>query len=199
VILVGVGANLPHPRYGPPRATCGAALATLAEAPGVTVAGRSRWYRSAPVPASEQPWFVNAVARLETALDPAGLMALLLATEQAFGRRRGEPNAARTLDLDLLAYGELVIGERGRGAPGAGQPPALTLPHPRLHQRAFVLLPLRDVAPTWRHPVTGAGVKALIAALPPDQTAEPMADAAGAFGSEWNAPPRPGGPDNRGS
>jgi 2-amino-4-hydroxy-6-hydroxymethyldihydropteridine diphosphokinase len=195
VILIGVGANLPHPRFGPPRATCGAALASLAEAASVAVAGRSRWYRSAPVPVSDQPWFVNAVVRLETALDPAGLMALLSATEQAFGRRRDEPNAARTLDLDLLAYGDLVSGEAAPAAPGAGQRPAVTLPHPRLHQRAFVLLPLRDVAPGWRHPVTGAGVKALIAALPPGQTAEVMADVAGAFGSEWKAPPRPAGPE----
>lgn len=197
MILIGVGANLPHPRYGPPRATCGAALASLAEAPGVAVAARSRWYRSAPVPAADQPWFVNAVVRVETALDPAALMALLLATEQAFGRRRGEPNAARTLDLDLLTYSELVTGESSILAPGTGQAPAVTLPHPRLHQRAFVLLPLRDVAPAWRHPVTGMDVKALIAALPPGQTAEVMADAAGVFGSEWNAPPRPAGPDNR--
>jgi len=192
MILIGIGANLPHPRCGPPRATCGAALMALAAVPGVAVAGRSRWYRSAPVPASDQPWFVNAVARLGTALDPAALMALLVATEEAFGRRRGAANAARTLDLDLLAYGELVCGE-------TGQPPrpALTLPHPRLHERAFVLLPLRDVAPAWRHPVTGIDVKAMIAALPPGRTAEAIADAAGAFGSEWNAPPWPRGADNR--
>ena len=186
MILIGVGANLPHPRYGPPRATCGAALAMLAEAPGVAIAGRSRWYRSAPMPAADQPWFVNAVARLETALEPAALLALLLATEQAFGRRRGAANAARTLDLDLLAYDDLVLSQAAT-APR----PAVTLPHPRLHQRAFVLLPLRDVAPAWRHPVTGAGIEALIAALPPDRSAEALADAAGAFGSEWNAARRP--------
>lgn len=182
MILVGIGANLAHPRYGPPRATCGAALGHLTATGEVTVAGRSRWYRSAPVPASDQPWFVNAVVRLDTDLDPAALLTRLLATEVAFGRRRGAVGEARTLDLDLLAHGKQVIdGRRDGDAKG----PALTLPHPRLAERAFVLLPLQEVAPTWRHPKTGAHVAALIAALPPEATAEPLADAGGAFGTEW--------------
>jgi 2-amino-4-hydroxy-6-hydroxymethyldihydropteridine diphosphokinase len=88
---------------------------------------------------------------------------------------RGEPNAARVLDLDLLDYESRV------SAPGE-EP---VLPHPRLRGRAFVLLPLSDLAPDWRHPATGETVAALIAALPRDQVAQPLPPAAGLFGSEW--------------
>jgi 2-amino-4-hydroxy-6-hydroxymethyldihydropteridine diphosphokinase len=174
LILVGVGANLPSPRFGPPRATCGAALAALSAA-GITVARCSRWYHSAPVPPSDQPWFVNAVVHVTTALTPAQVLAVLLRIEETFGRRRGVPNAARILDLDLLDY-------HGRiSAPGE-EP---ILPHPRLEGRAFVLLPLSDLAPDWRHPVTGASVATLIAGLPKDQMIEAMALASGLFGTEW--------------
>lgn len=126
---------------------------------------RSRLYRSAPVPPSDQPWYVNAVARIETDRSPRDLLALLHRIEAAYGRERREVNGARTLDLDLLAYGDVVL-RGGDGAP--------VLPHPRMHQRAFVLLPLREVAPDWHHPVLGQTVDDLIAALPPDQTAEPI-------------------------
>lgn len=163
MILVGLGGNLDSPRYGPPRRTLEAALARL-DADGIRVVGRSRFWRSAPVPASDQPWFVNAVAAVETALAPRPLLDALLGLERAFGRRRTVPNAARVLDLDLLAYGGRV------SAPGA----IPALPHPRLAERAFVLHPLADVAPDWRHPVTGKSVAALIAALPPGTRAEPL-------------------------
>ncbi len=194
MILIGIGANLESPVYGEPRATCGAALAALAaraagaeggQGGGLTITQRSQWYKSAPVPASDQPWFVNAVVRVRTALDPDRLIAVLLQTEESFGRRRVGKNAPRILDLDLLAYGETVIGGEGPDDGGAAE---TTVPHPRLHERAFVLLPLRDVAPDWRHPVSGQGVHALIEALPPGQQTEVMADAGGAYGSEWRQP-----------
>jgi 2-amino-4-hydroxy-6-hydroxymethyldihydropteridine diphosphokinase len=117
--------------------------------------GLSRLWDSAPVPASDQPRFVNAVLRAEGAPDPAALLAALHGIEARFGRVRGERNAARTLDLDLLDLNGLI-----RAAP------APVLPHPRLGQRAFVLAPLAEVAPGWRHPVTGETVEALLAALP---------------------------------
>ena len=155
MILIGIGANLPSPA-GPPRQTCEAALAHLGRL-GITVAACSPWYETAPVPASDQPWFINAVAAVQTSLSPTGVLAALHLTEAAFGRQRTEVNAARTLDLDLLAYGDLV---RSDGAP--------LLPHPRLHQRAFVLFPLRDLLPDWRHPVLGETAGELAAKLPAD-------------------------------
>ena len=184
LILIALGANLPHPRYGVPRATCGAALAALADA-GVTITQRSRWYKSAPVPASDQPWFINGAARIKTALPPDALMALLLETEEAFGRNRDEPNAPRILDLDLLAYGELIL------APDGGGEGDLQLPHPRLQGRAFVLCPLLDVAPGWHHPQTGQDAGEMIANLPPGQQTEAIADAGGVFGTEWGDKDRP--------
>ncbi len=157
-ILVGLGANLPSAEGGP-RETLEAALKAFPEH-GLRVVKRSPWYESSPVPPSDQPWFVNGVAVVETALDPQQVLQSLLAVERSFGRQRGERWAARTLDLDLLAYGDQVIdlpAEEGR--------PAVTVPHPRLQDRRFVLLPLKDVAPDWRHPATGEGIDALIAAL----------------------------------
>jgi len=152
VILVGLGGNLPSPEHGPPIRSLSAALKSLA-ARGVVPVRRSRWYETAPVPASDQPWFVNAVVSVETALDPAALLTLLHAVESEFGRIRGAPNAARLIDLDLLDY---------HGRVDTGWP---VLPHPRLTERAFVLRPLLDVAPQWRHPVSGLEATALLAAL----------------------------------
>jgi 2-amino-4-hydroxy-6-hydroxymethyldihydropteridine diphosphokinase len=161
MILLGLGANLPS-SVGPPVKTLEAALRALSDA-GVKIVARSRWYRTAPVPASDQPWFVNGVAQIETSLDPIGLLARLQQTERQFGRQRGMRNAARILDLDILDYEGAVV-----------EGPNLTLPHPRMRERAFVLLPLAEIAPGWRHAKSGQGVSALIAALPAGQKAEPI-------------------------
>lgn len=153
MILLGLGANLPSPA-GPPQATLLAALSELAQH-NVRVVARSPFYRTAPVPVSDQPWFVNAVAVLDTALSPSELLGLFQEIERRFGRVRGpEKNAARSLDLDLLDYQGNIVST-----------PDLLLPHPAIHERAFVLLPLRDVAPEWRHPVFGKPVAKLIARL----------------------------------
>jgi 2-amino-4-hydroxy-6-hydroxymethyldihydropteridine diphosphokinase len=169
-ILIGLGANLPS-EAGPPVATLEAALGRLASA-GIITLKRSRWFMSPPVPPSDQPWFVNGVAAVATALDPAGLLAALHRVEAAFGRVRSVPNAARTLDLDLLAYGDRVESPPTEAAPDLASDlaPDLTrprpvLPHPRLADRAFVLLPLADVAPAWYHPATGRPLAELIRAL----------------------------------
>jgi 2-amino-4-hydroxy-6-hydroxymethyldihydropteridine diphosphokinase len=191
LILIGIGANLPSPRHGPPRATCGAALESLEKA-GLTIAARSRWYKSAPVPVSDQPWFVNAVAQIKTAMPPEDLMGLLLETEEALGRQRAQPNAPRTVDLDLLAFGEVIAPPEG----ASGGATDLSIPHPRLMERAFVLLPLRDIAPGWRHPVLGLRIDEMIANLPEGQQTEPMEDAGGVYGTEWRekkAPHQPTG------
>ncbi len=163
MILIGLGANLPSPLHGEPRQTLEAALTTFGEY-GIDLVRRSRWYRSAPMPPSAQPWYVNGVAVVRTALGPPALLAALNQIETRSGRVRAARNDPRVIDLDLLGYHRVV--SRGGLAP--------TLPHPRLHERAFVLLPLREVAPRWRHPGDGRTVAAMIAALPAGNLAEPM-------------------------
>lgn len=162
MIFIGIGANLPS-SFGSPCETCQRALEALAEA-GLRLTGQSRWYESAPVPASDQPWYVNGVVAVETAEDPAGLLAILHRTEALFGRVRRTRNEARVLDLDLLDYHGLV-------RPG---PAAPILPHPRLRDRAFVLLPLAELAPEWHHPATGEAISRLIAGLDPVQDSRPL-------------------------
>jgi len=166
-IYIGLGANLPHPQYGSPQRTLEAALAELSQR-GLQTRRLSPWYRTAPVPESDQPWYVNAVAEiasdpLHSDRAPDWVLAQLHAVEGAFGRVRSVPNAARFIDLDLLDF----MGKIAPGGPGKA-----TLPHPRLAGRAFVLRPLADLAPDWRHPVTGAAIADLVAALPPDQIIE---------------------------
>jgi 2-amino-4-hydroxy-6-hydroxymethyldihydropteridine diphosphokinase len=161
-VFIGAGGNLTHPLHGPPRQTLEAALQALAQH-GVQLLRVSPWYCTAPVPASDQPWFVNAVAEVATALDARELLAVLHAVERDFGRVRSVPNAPRIVDLDLLDFrGEISAG--GEGAP--------VLPHPRLQQRAFVLRPLADLEPQWRHPVSRHSIATLLAALPADQKIE---------------------------
>lgn len=153
MILIGLGANLDSPA-GPPAATFKAALAALSGWGDVIIVACSRIYRSPAWPNADDPEFRNAAARIETSLSARELLLRLHAVEAEFGRRRGAANAPRTLDLDLLDY---------KGLMSEG---ALCLPHPRLHERAFVLLPLLEVAPGWRHPRTGLGIEEMIAALP---------------------------------
>lgn len=156
MILVGLGASLPSPDGSAPRATCEAAAALLAALPKLRLAALSNWWESAPIPPMPgAPWFVNGVARLEGEMAAATLLGHLQAIEAQFGRQRPFPNAPRTLDLDLLDHEGQVLDT-----------PRLTLPHPRMAGRAFVLHPLAEVAPGWVHPGTGQGVAALVAALP---------------------------------
>lgn len=177
LILIGLGANLPTQTYGPPRAALGAALEAL-ERRGIVIAQRSNWYRSAPVPRDDsQPWFVNGVARVETDLGALELLQTLLDVEATFGRVRSVRNAPRPLDLDLIAYGDDVIE--------TGAPLGARIPHPRLAERAFVVLPLAEIAPDWRHPGTGETVAEMARRLPAGQEIERMEDADGDFGTEW--------------
>ena len=152
MILIALGANLSS-QAGSPEQTLRASLAFLC-APAAPAVSVSKFYASPAWPDPSDPPFVNAVARIETSRDPASLMKLLAEIETHFGRVRAARNAPRTLDLDLLDYdGRIETG-----------PPIL--PHPRIEARDFVLMPLRDVAPHWRHPISGKSVEELIAALP---------------------------------
>lgn len=152
MILIALGSSLPS-RAGDPSATLRAALERLRDN-GVTPVSVSRFYRTPAWPDPRDPAFVNAVAQVMTELSPAELIAALHDTETAFGRVRSARNAPRALDLDILDYD-------GRIKDG---PPVL--PHPRMDRRGFVLVPLRDVAPDWRHPVTGATLTELLDRLP---------------------------------
>ncbi|MGD2140307.1 MAG: 2-amino-4-hydroxy-6-hydroxymethyldihydropteridine diphosphokinase [Burkholderiales bacterium] len=129
--FVGIGANLDDPENGVRRA-----IEALSCLPDTRLVASSSLYRTAPVGFLDQPDFVNAVVELRTALDAHRLLAQLLAIEAQFGRKRSTRNAPRTLDLDLLLYGERQISSE-----------KLTVPHPRMAQRAFVLVPLAEIAP----------------------------------------------------
>ena len=161
MILIALGSNLAAGPWGSPADVCLAALDRL-DALGIGVRALSRFYETAPVPISDQPWFVNAMVSVDCALSAGLLLARLHQVEAEFGRVRRAVNEARVLDLDLIDYN------------GALQAEAPVLPHPRLGGRAFVLYPLRDLAPDWHHPVDGRSVGELIAALPPEQAIRPL-------------------------
>lgn len=149
-VLIAIGANLPHLRLSA-RQTCEQAVQALKNLPELEVEAVSRWYESAPVPPSGQPPYVNGVVRCRTTLAPLALLDALQGVETQLGRVRSVPNAARTLDLDIISIDNIQTNiDR------------LILPHPRATQRAFVLYPLRDVAPEWKDPVTGKGLDALL-------------------------------------
>lgn len=158
---IALGSNLPGPA-GFPEATLAAAAARLASLG--RIAARSSLYSTAPVGLADQPRFLNAVLALETPLTPFQLLGALLLIERDFGRDRAAsvPNGPRTLDLDLLFYADLVIGEA-----------SLELPHPRLAERAFVLIPLHEIAPQLRDPRTGRTVVELLRDL--SAGSEPLA------------------------
>jgi len=151
---VGLGANL-----GERATTCRAALALLLEQPGITLHRASSFYETEPQGRlRSQPRFLNAVVALDTLLTPTELLELLLSIEDDLGRTRTVPQGPRDIDLDLLLYGELCLDT-----------PELTLPHPRLLQRRFVLVPLLEVAPELRHPQTGRRLADHLAAAPPGE------------------------------
>jgi 2-amino-4-hydroxy-6-hydroxymethyldihydropteridine diphosphokinase len=155
-VIIAIGSNLPGADGATPLEICERALRAVASLPGLSGAVRSRWYSSAPVPPSDQPRYINGCVRMQGDVEPAWLLAALQAIEQEAGRVRGAANAARTLDLDIIDMGGLV-----RGGPDP------LLPHPRAHLRGFVLYPLRDVLPGWKHPVTGAALAAMVSSLGP--------------------------------
>lgn len=156
--FIGLGANLDDPRR-----QIRAGLAALGKIPTTRLVGQSSFYLSAPLGYAEQPDFINAVARIETALTPRALLDALLEIECSLGRSRSHANAPRTLDLDLLLYDRTVIDESG-----------LRVPHPRMHIRAFVLAPLAELAPGIEIP--GQGPIAPLLAACAGQAIEKLVD-----------------------
>lgn len=164
---IGLGSNL-----GDRRATLVAALQALDGLQGIRLLARSHWYRTAPV-GPAQPDYLNACALLEVSLSPEVLLQRLLQTEARFGRVRRERWGPRHLDLDLLLYNRQTLAT-----------PQLQLPHPRLRERAFVLLPLAEIAPQWIDPVTGLPIAALADRVPDQHTVQRLEETA-ALAPDW--------------
>ncbi len=156
MILIALGANLPSV-YGSPEETLKAAMYAL-EARDCQIIKRSSILTTPSWPDASQPPFKNAVIAVQYALGPVELLELLHEIERDFGRVRGTQNAPRVLDLDLIAYNDVMINEND-----------VFIPHPRLHERGFVLFPLKEVASDWVHPVLKRSVADMIAALPESQ------------------------------
>ncbi|HBR67918.1 MAG TPA: 2-amino-4-hydroxy-6-hydroxymethyldihydropteridine diphosphokinase [Rhodospirillaceae bacterium] len=165
MIFVGLGANLPS-RYGRPEQTVKAAIAALAAA-GVEIVATSGLWRSAPVPVSDDPWYCNAVVSVRTDITSGALLEVLQNIEKDFGREDTARNAPRVIDLDLLVFNNEIIDTE-----------SLTLPHPRMHERAFVLIPLREISPEWVHPFMNKTIDEMLSVLEGEQRLVPVADGA---------------------
>lgn len=152
-IYIALGANLAHPDYGSPADSINKAVNILAKTMDVTA--RSPIYRTVPIPISDQPDYANAVIKIRSSLQPSEILAVLHEIENMFGRIRQLRNEARKLDLDIVDYGGKIVKENN-----------LDIPHPRMHERLFVLYPLRDIAPNWHHPIIKLSIDELINKAP---------------------------------
>lgn len=156
VCYVGIGANL-----GEPAANCLEAMDRLARQNDMRLVKRSSLFRSQPVGVLDQPEFVNAAVELKTALSPRALLSVLQEIEIAMGRIRGKRHGPRVIDLDVLLYGQEMIREEG-----------LTVPHPELHKRRFVLAPMYEIAPFVVHPTFGVSIRGLLDRLEDENLVE---------------------------
>jgi len=173
ISLVAMGGNLPS-EVGSPQYTLAAAVAELSKL-GLQVRAISRFFHTPCFPAGAGPDYVNAVIEVASTLSPVEILAQLHAVETRFARVRDQRWGMRTLDLDLIAVADQILPDREtivkwQGLPLEEQmrlaPDQLVLPHPRVQDRAFVLVPLCDIAPNWQHPVLGHSAAQMLAALP---------------------------------
>ena len=141
MILVAIGSNLNSKSFGSPEQNCNAAIDMLRKY--FEVAQYSSFYKTEPIPKSEQPWFVNCIVNIKSKISPSRILDTLLEIELQFGRKRNRKNEARVIDLDLIAYNSLIIKSL-----------KLTLPHPRMHLRKFVIQPICDINKNWIHPIS---------------------------------------------
>lgn len=163
MIIIALGANLPS-RFGEPADTLKIAVRAI-ESVGISVTHRSSIWLTAPVPFDAQvPYYHNAVIAVETELSADELLQVMLNIEEDFGRVRSYKNAPRLLDLDLIAYNDEVIKDGER----------LIVPHPRMHERSFVISPLQEVDENWTHPISGQNLTEMVHDLPADQEAEKL-------------------------
>lgn len=162
-VLIGLGSNFPGP-WGKPRKALKHALKEL-DGGNICVRAVSEFYETEAIGQTRQPAYRNAVALIETSLPAPALLRRLKQIERQAGRRGGRPWGARTLDLDILDYKGLMVNWPKRPNRRRAMPGSLGLPHASLHERPFVLRPLLDVAPNWRHPALKVSAKALWARL----------------------------------
>lgn len=159
MIILGLGANLDS-AFGSPEVTIRRAM-DLFESHGIGILAGSTIWKTAPVPISDQPWYRNAVCSIQTRHNPYELLDVIRKIESDFGRIRSVQDAPRVIDIDILSYNGIHIETN-----------TLQIPHPRMHERAFVLYPLREISPEWVHPLSGMGINELIAQLPAEQDIE---------------------------
>ena len=150
MIYIGIGSNLNGKKNETPLQNCNKALVELKKE--VNICNISSWYKSEPIPVSNQPWYINGVVEISTNKSSIDLLEFILNIEEFFGRVREKRNEARILDLDIIDYKKQIIYKKNK----------LIIPHPRMHQRSFVLQPLCELNPKWIHPITKKGIKELI-------------------------------------
>ena len=191
--LIALGANLPS-QIGPPDVTIRAALGILHAEPNISITAISGFWRNPAFPPGAGPDFCNCAAKLITSAPAEAVLAVLHRVESDLGRMRGNVSrwAARPLDLDLIAMGDLMLPDAATQAEWRDLAPDrqtretpgdLILPHPRLQDRAFVLAPLAEIAPLWRHPATGRTIAGMLADLGPDAV-----DDLHRIGVDWAGP-----------
>ena len=153
MIYIGIGSNLNGKKNETPLQNCKKALVELKKE--VNICKISSWYKSEPIPVSNQPWYINGVVEISTNKSSIDLLEFILNIEEFFGRVRKKKNEARILDLDIIDYKKKILYKKNK----------LIIPHPRMHQRSFVLQPLQELNPKWVHPIKKKGLKELISNL----------------------------------